>query len=128
MTHLLDSHAIIWYVDQDHLLSATAHAAITDPRNELLISAASVWEIAIKTGLGKLSLSDSYKKWMTRALTDLRARLLPITIDYSDEQANLPNHHGDPFDRMLISQALVESIPIISGDAILDQYGVTRIW
>lgn len=128
MKLLIDTHALIWYVDQDHLVSKTGYDAIADPDNELLLSAASIWEIAIKVGLTKLALSSSYRDWMSRAITDLEVAILPITLDYADMQSTLPHFHRDPFDRMLIAQAQVEQIPIVSGDSILDQYNVTRIW
>ena len=128
MRHLIDSQSLIWYVDQDHLLSRTAHAAITDPNNVLLLSAATIWEIAIKVGLNKLSLSMAYRPWMNKAIADLGLSVLPITVEYADVQAGLPPHHRDPFDRLLVAQALFENVPIISADAILDQYGVTRVW
>jgi PIN domain nuclease of toxin-antitoxin system len=128
MKVLLDSHALIWYVDQDQLLSASAHAAITNPANELLLSAASVWEIGIKVGLNKLSLSMPYRQWMNKAIADLGLRLLPITVEYADVQAGLPRHHGDPFDRLLAARARVENMPLVSADAVFDQYGVNRIW
>jgi PIN domain nuclease of toxin-antitoxin system len=113
---------------RDHLLSPAAHAAITDPANDLLLSAATIWEIAIKVGLKKLALSMSYRPWMNKAIADLGLNLLPITVEYADVQAGLPQHHRDPFDRLLAAQALVEKVSIISVDAVFDQYGVTRIW
>jgi len=125
---LLDTHVVIWWVDQDNLLSAPAHAAITDPANELLISAATIWEIAIKIGIGKLSLSLPFREWMLHAIRDLRAVILPITVEYADVQASLPQHHGDPFDRLVIAQAIVEQIPVVSSDPVLDEYGVKRLW
>jgi PIN domain nuclease of toxin-antitoxin system len=125
---LLDTQAVIWYVDQDQLLSAAAHAAITDPTNDLLLSAASIWETAIKVGLGKLTLSLPFGQWMNKAIQDLSLGLIPITVDYAAVQSTLPYHHGDPFDRMLVAQALVDRIPIVSVDSVLDAYGVTRIW
>ncbi len=128
MRHLIDTQAVIWYVDQDHLLSPAAHAAITDPANDLLLSAASVWEMAIKVGLGKLTLSLPYRQWMNKAIADLGLAILPITVDYADVQSGLPRHHGDPFDRLIVAQAIVEGIPIISSDAQLDAYGINRIW
>jgi PIN domain nuclease of toxin-antitoxin system len=128
MRLLLDTQPLIWYVDQDHLLSAAAHQAIGDPANELLISAATVWEIAIKVGLGKLKLSLPYRQWMTQAIADLNLALLPITVEYADVQAVLPRHHRDPFDRLLIAQAMVEQIPIVSGDPAFDAYSVQRLW
>jgi PIN domain nuclease of toxin-antitoxin system len=71
MRVLIDSHALIWYVDQDNLLSPPAHAAISDPANELLFGAGSIWEIAIKVGLGKLGLSLPFRQWMSSAISDL---------------------------------------------------------
>lgn len=128
MRVLIDTHAVIWYVDQDHLLGAAAHAAITDPANDLLLSAATVWEVAIKVGLRKLTLSLPYRDWMNRAVADLGLTLLPITVEYADVQAALPLHHRDPFDRLIIAQALAEGIAIVGADAAFDSYGVTRIW
>jgi PIN domain nuclease of toxin-antitoxin system len=128
MRLLLDAHALIWYVDQDHLLSQAAHAAMTDSANELLLSAGTVWEIGIKVGLKKLTLSMPYCNWMNRAIADLGLVLLPIHVEYVGVQVELPRHHADPFDRMLASQAIAENIPIVSADAIFDQYGVKRIW
>jgi len=128
MRVLLDTHALIWYVDQDQLLSPDAHVAITNPANDLLLSAASIWEIAIKVGLGKLSLSMPYRQWMNRAIADLGLTVLPITVEYADVQAGLPTHHGDPFDRLLAAQAQVENVSVVSADAVFDQYGVRRIW
>ena len=128
MRLLLDTHAVLWYVDQEHLLSPTSHAAISDAANDLLVSTGSIWELAIKVSLGKLALSSPYRQWITQAMLDLRASLLPITVEYADVQATLPKHHGDPFDRLLIAQATVEGIPIVSGDSTLDQYGIVRIW
>lgn len=119
---------MIWYVDQHHLLSPKAHAAITDPANDLLLSAAALWEISIKVGLGKLTLSSQYRIWMDQVIADLGLTVLPITVEYADAQAGLPCHHGDPFDRLMIAQALTEGIAIVSADPVLDAYGVTRLW
>ena len=128
MRVLLDTHAIIWYVDQDHLLGAAAHAAITSASNDLLLSAATVWEVSIKVGLRKLTLSQPFRQWMNKAIADLGLSLLPISVDYADAQAALPNHHGDPFDRLLVAQAQVESVPLVSADHVFDRYGIKRIW
>ncbi len=128
MRLLLDSHAVIWYVDQDHLLSPDAHRAISEPSNDLLLRAATVWEIAIKVGRSKLSLSMPYDQWMNRAIADLGLTLLPITVDYANQQAGLPDTHRDPFDRLIAAQAKSENVQVISADAIFDRYGVTRVW
>jgi PIN domain nuclease of toxin-antitoxin system len=123
---LIDAQALIWYVDQDHLLSPVAHAAMTDPANELLLSVATLWEIGIKVGIGKLPLSLPYCDWMNKAIADLGLIILPIA--FADAQANLPKHHGDPFDRMLIAQAQVEGMPVVSADTHFDAYGISRLW
>jgi PIN domain nuclease of toxin-antitoxin system len=81
MRLLIDSQSLIWYVDQDHLLSPAALAAMTDLNNDLLLSAATIWEIAIKVGLKKLSLSMPYKQWITKAMADLDMIVLPITVE-----------------------------------------------
>jgi PIN domain nuclease of toxin-antitoxin system len=128
MRVLLDTHAVIWWVHQDRLLSSESHAAIANPVNELLVSAATIWEIAIKLSIGKLSLSMPYREWMDQALLGLQASILPVTVEYAAKQAELPSHHRDPFDRLLIAQALVEDVPVISADSSFEQYGVTRIW
>ena len=128
MRLLVDSHALIWYVDQDSLLSPASHSAITDPSNDLLLSAGSIWEIAIKVGIGKLALSQQYRVWITQAMSDLGMSLLPITIEHADAYAGLPRLHGDPFDRLLVAQAMVEQVSIVSADANLDAYGITRLW
>ncbi len=128
MRVLIDSHALIWYVDQDKLLSIASHAAISDPANDLLLSAGSIWEIGIKIGLGKLLLTQPFKVWMNQAISDLQVTVLPLTVEYVDVQSNLPKHHGDPFDRLIVAQAIVEQVSIISGDSNLDAYGITRIW
>lgn len=94
------------------------------PRKGLLRT---VWEIAIKVGIKKLTLAQPYRPWNERALFDLRATVLPITVAYSDAQAGLPPHHGDPFDRMLIAQALTDALTVVSADRQFDAYGVPRI-
>ena len=128
MRYLLDAHALIWFVDQDHLLSPNAHSIMSNSANDLLLSAATIWEIGIKVGLQKLPLSMPFKQWMNKAIADLGIVILPITVEYSDKQIGLLHHHRDPFDRILASQAIVEGIPLLSKDATFDKYGVIRIW
>jgi PIN domain nuclease of toxin-antitoxin system len=128
MRLLVDTHAAIWYVDQDQLLTPRAHAAITDLNNHLILSAASIWEMAIKVSVRKLTLSLPYRQWMDKAISDLGLSILPITVDYAEVCAGLPWHHRDPFDRLLIAQAQVEALSVVSGDSQLDTYNITRIW
>ncbi len=128
MRLLLDSHTLIWSQDDISQLSAAAFAALSDQANDRLISAATIWEIAIKVGKKRLPLSKPYRQWMETAIADLYLIVLPITLDHAERQSVLPRHHGDPFDRLLIAQALVEGIPIVGNDTQFDAYGVTRIW
>ena len=128
MRLLLDSHTVLWAVDDPSKLSPEAVTVLEDSANDLLLSAATIWEIAIKAGLKKLSLSMPYRQWMNKAIADLGLMLLPLTVEYADVQAGLPRHHGDPLDRLLAAQARVEKIPLISSDPVFDHYGLTRIW
>jgi PIN domain nuclease of toxin-antitoxin system len=125
---LLDSHTLLWAVDDPTRLGAMAAAALQDPANDLTVSAATVWELAIKVGLGKLTLSQPYLSWMNRALADLGASILPITVESADAMSALPSHHRDPFDRLLIAQAGLEGLILISADTRFDAYGVNRLW
>lgn len=128
MRVLLDTHACIWAVDDPGRLGQQAMGAIEDPANELLLSAGAIWEMAIKIGLGKLSLSVPFRQWMDQAIDDLGVRILPITVEYAEVQSRLPRHHGDPFDRLLVAQAQVEQVPIVSDDPMFDRYDIRRLW
>lgn len=128
MRFILDSHTLIWAVDTPSRVSWSAKRALLNPAAVRYISTATIWEIAIKYGKGRLPLSLPYRQWMEKAIADLVLDVLPITLDHAEFQSAPPFHHRDPFDRLLASQALVEGIPLIGGDAIFDAYGVTRIW
>jgi PIN domain nuclease of toxin-antitoxin system len=128
MRLLVDVQAVLWAVDDPAKLTPQALVALQDPTNELLLSAGTIWELAIKIGLGKLKLSLPFKQWMAQAITDLALTVLPITVEYADRQSVLLLHHRDPFDRLLIAQAQVENVPIVSADPVFDRYGVNRIW
>jgi PIN domain nuclease of toxin-antitoxin system len=128
MRLLIDAQAVLWAVDDPARLSRAAAGALQDPANQLLIGAGTIWEISIKVGLGKLTLSLPYRQWMDQVILDLGLSILPITVAYTDRQALLPHHHRDPFDRLLIAQSLTDSIPIVSADGQFDSYGIVRIW
>jgi PIN domain nuclease of toxin-antitoxin system len=125
---LLDAHTLIWAVDDPSQLGSQAAASLRDANNELLLSAGTIWVLSIKVGLGKLTLSLPYRQWMTKAITDLGAIVLPITVEHADVQAGLPFHHRDPFDRLLVAQSQVESVRVVSSDTIFDDYGTPRLW
>lgn len=124
MRVLLDTHTFIWFVDADRRLSQTARGLIEDLRNERLISMATLWEMAIKISLGTLALSGEFS---TRIPTQLYRNVidtLDIGITHLSALSALPLHHRDPFDRLLIAQAIVEGVPILSADALFDAYPI----
>jgi len=128
MRLLLDSHAFLWFIMGSANLSVNARALIEDPANERLLSVASLWEIAIKTSLGKLTLSAPFDELIPAQLKLNGIDLLNIKVDHLSTLTTLPFHHRDPFDRLIIAQAIVEKLPVISLDGAFDAYGVTRHW
>jgi len=128
MSLLLDTHALLWFLLDDPRLSATARDAIADHPEPVLVSPASLWEIAIKISLGKYELPMPYTDFWDQQLTVNDLQLLPIILAHTARVASLPFHHRDPFDRMLIAQALEEGIRVVSSDVAFDAYRVTRIW
>lgn len=128
MRLLLDTHALLWYALADPQLSSTAQQLILDSANEVLISPASYWEIAIKVSINKLVLHRPYQDFMDVCLKRYGFVVLPIEPRHTAALVALPFHHRDPFDRLLVAQALVEAVPIVSIDAALDPYGVRRLW
>jgi PIN domain nuclease of toxin-antitoxin system len=121
---LLDTHALLWWLSDDPALSFDSRAAIADPANEPLVSTASVWEIAIKRSLGKLAAPDD----LPTAISSEGFEWLPVSARHAWEVRSLPLHHRDPFDRLLIAQALVEAVPVVTGDAHFAPYGVDTRW
>jgi PIN domain nuclease of toxin-antitoxin system len=125
---LLDTHAFLWFVWDHPLLSATAKAAIEDPANRKLVSIASCWEIAIKTGIGKLALGAPAADFLNLEIPRNNFDLLDIALAHVTAVETMPQHHKDPFDRLLIAQAMIGGTPLISADTIFDPYGVVRVW
>jgi PIN domain nuclease of toxin-antitoxin system len=122
---LVDTHALLWFLAGDEQLSRPARRLIEDPENVLLISAASIWEMAIKKSSGKLEVPDD----LPEIIRSQGFGVLAVDADHAWAVAQLPaTDHKDPFDRQLAAQALVEGVPVISRDARLDSYGVTRLW
>jgi len=101
---------------------------IDDPANQCLISPASYWELAIKLGTGKFVLDESFADFIQHAIHDIGFTVLPIEPKHCEPLTSLPRHHNDPFDRLLIAQAIVEQVPIVSVDPAFDPYAVNRLW
>ena len=128
MRLLLDTHALLWFYLGDPQLSRPAQDSIIDPHNIKLISPASYWEIAIKLSIQKYTLQVSYDEFIQEAVFDNGFEILPIEPRHTGALISLTFHHKDPFDRMLIAQATVEGIPIVSVDSKFDPYPITRLW
>ncbi len=128
MRLLLDTHAFLWFVLNDAQLSSKAKTLIEDPSNDILISPASYWEIAIKVSHKKLDLFATFDDFMRRGIAGNDFEILPIEPKHAAIVATLPFHHKDPFDRLLIAQAIAETIPLVSTDSAIDPYGVQRLW
>ena len=128
MRLLLDTHALLWFLLDDPQLSATAKALIIDSANDIEISPASYWEIAIKISIRKYRLPETLEAFFERELAANAFRILAIEPRHVAPLTRLPFHHRDPFDRLLLAQAMVESIPIVSNDTAFDAYPVTRLW
>lgn len=128
MRLLLDTHTFLWFLLDDPQLSTQAKAFIIDADNAIEISPASYWEIAIKISLGKYELPEPYGVFIEREIATNDFRILPIEPKHTAALTTLPHHHRDPFDRLLIVQAMVEDIPILSADAAFDLYPIIRLW
>lgn len=128
MKLLLDTHAFLWFITDDPKLSTAGKAAIAEPTNDVLVSPASYWEIAIKVSLGKYPLQTPFETFITHGMADNDFGILAIEPKHAAALTNLPFHHRDPFDRLIIAQAAVESLPVVSGDSAFDAYPITRVW
>lgn len=128
MRLLLDTHAFLWFTLNDPQLSVPARNLIADPANDIEISPATYWEVAIKIGIGKYSLTESLQDFMEREIATNQFRILHIEPRHVAPLTSLPFHHRDPFDRLIIAQAMIEQIPVVSADAVFDAYPVQRFW
>jgi PIN domain nuclease of toxin-antitoxin system len=128
MKYLLDTHTFLWWCLGAEQLSSRARDLIADGRNEIYFSAASAWEIAIKAGKGRLTLPDGPAKYVTSRMSQHRFLALPVQISHALRVYELPPHHADPFDRLLVAQCQMESLPVITKDEEIRRYEVETIW
>ena len=124
MRLLLDSHVFLWAYSEPDRLSAAAAAAIASPSHEPWLSHTSVWELTIKLSLGRLRLAGP----LSDLILDSKVRLLPIGLGHVEATARLPPHHGDPFDRMLVAQAIEEGLTLVTADVTVQRYPVAWLW
>jgi len=128
MRVLLDTQVWIWMRQAPKRLSVRARRILTNERSELVLSAATPWEIAIKASLGRLTLPCSVEEFVSTRAATTRVTPLPITQVHAVHSAELPLHHRDPFDRVLVAQARLEGIPLMSNDEVFKAYDVEVVW
>ncbi len=128
MRLLLDTHVFLWWLAGDEALSPAARAAIADEANGVFVSAASAWEIATKHRIGKLPGVAAVIADLDGAIADQGFAALPIGVRHGQAAGALPGPHRDPFDRMLIAQAMLENLVLVSNEQSFDAYGVARLW
>ena len=127
MKALIDTHVFLWWVNGDPLPEAVS-LLLQDVKSEILISMASLWEMTIKVSLGKLSLPSSVGSFFPAQCLANSFKVLPIEVSHLSVLETLPLVHRDPFDRMIISQAIAEDIPVVSIDGFFEEYPIVRIW
>lgn len=128
MRLLLDTHTFLWFITDNPQLSSTAKTLIETPDNDRVLSMGSVWEMAIKLSLGKLTITQPFDIFLSHQLEINGIELLHIELAHITAILNLPLHHRDPFDRLIIAQSLVEQIPLLSADSTFDHYPIQRLW
>lgn len=128
MRVLLDTHALVWALGEPHRLSSRARAAITDPSTVVFVSLTSAWELAILQSLDRVRLTVPLGTLFTEGFAALRFHLLPIRLPHIARVADLPRHHRDPFDRLLVATALAERLTVVSTDRAFARYGVPVVW
>lgn len=128
MKFLLDTHTFLWWTLDDPQLSARARDAIGNGENEIYLSAASAWEIAIKAAKGRLILPDEPSAYLTSRMNLYRFHPMPIQVNHALRVFDLPAHHHDPFDRLLVAQSQLEELPLLTADPEIQKYPVEVIW
>jgi PIN domain nuclease of toxin-antitoxin system len=128
MRVLLDTNSFLWFISGSHRLSIDAQRFIADLDNQLVLSLASLWEIAIKISIGKLELLQPFDQLIPQQLKENDIHVMPIELSHLTKILGLPFHHRDPFDRLIIAQALTEGLSVISPDIVFSKYSVKLIW
>jgi PIN domain nuclease of toxin-antitoxin system len=128
VTYLLDTHALLWAADDDQRLGKAARKVILDDESTLFVSVASAWELSIKVGSGRLRLLPTVIEWFTQAVNLARIQVLSVELGHLVGLETLPRHHGDPFDRLLISQARALGVTVLTSDRAFQDYDVPTMW
>ena len=128
MKYLLDTHTLLWIIADDSVLGENTRSIYLNEMNEICLSMASIWEMAIKISLGKLQIPGSLPEFVKTHIRGNKIDVMPIELKHLYQLENLTFFHRDPFDRLIISQAIVENLPILSQDKEFDNYSIQRIW
>ena len=128
MKVLIDTHVFLWSIASPKKLSSRARSVIESGNNQVFLSVASLWEIVIKVQVGKLSLPDHAERYLRRRIAETDIEVLPITAEHTLKLFSIPDHHRDPFDRILVAQSLEEQIAIVTADTAVTRYSVQVIW
>ena len=128
MKILLDTHAFLWWNEASPRLSKKALVLLSDPANTLLVSVVSAWELVLKTQTGKMRLSESPSVYVPTRMAHYAMESLPVTLTHALACESLPRHHRDPFDRLLIAQATIEGVPIVTADQEFRRYAIKVLW
>lgn len=130
MRLLLDTHVVLWWLDGQEKISSAVRTELASPGHEIWVSVISYWEVGIKTAIGRLNVAGGLDGMVRRTQDDLLATVLPVELGHARRYTSLPMiaDHRDPFDRMLIAQAQVEGLTLVTGDEKLKQYGVNVLW
>lgn len=128
MALLLDTHTFLWLIHDDPRLSPVAAAKIANPETRVFVSVVSAWEIVIKQRTGKIALRAPISEWWDRVVGRLGLEVLNVTVDDVLAVEPLPLHHRDPFDRLLIAQAIRHNLPLVTADTAISAYPIERIW
>lgn len=125
---LLDSQVLLWFAGDESRLSKKALAALLDGKNELWLSIASIWELSIKLSIEKLRLKEDLETLIEKQISNNRLQILTISLAHTYAVQKMPFNHRDPFDRILVVQAQIENLKLVSSDEVFDAYGIKRIW
>ena len=128
MRALVDTHTLLWFLNDDTRLSEISRAFMKSGQNDLLVGVGCCWELAIKCGIGKITLDKPFEQFLWSQLRSNAIEVLGISEEHLNRVGSLPLHHRDPFDRLLVAQAIVEGVSVVSADTALDAYGIERIW
>lgn len=128
MKILLDTHTFLWFIGGSEELSAHARRLIEDKSNACYLSVASLWEMAIKVSIGKLTVPLPFTRLVRQHVTGNNIDVLPIEPEHLDEQREMPFHHRDPFDRLIIAQAITEEMPVVGRDTAFEAYPIRLLW